>query len=191
MIDVQKGFLDPYWGRRNNPDAEKNIFLLLDHFRRHGLPVVHIQHLSLEKKSPLRPGQTGSEFMDLTSPKWGERIFQKTVNSAFIGTGLESYLRQVGINHLSIVGLTTDHCVSTTTRMAANLGFQVDLIDDATATFDRKATTGEWIPAEVVHQVSLASLSGEFAQVFSTQGFISSLDGAESPRKITPVDKFC
>ncbi|WP_198038498.1 isochorismatase family protein [Photobacterium angustum] len=44
IIDVQKGFDDPYWGRRNNPEAESNITLLLSKWREKELPIVHIQH---------------------------------------------------------------------------------------------------------------------------------------------------
>jgi nicotinamidase-related amidase len=90
------------------------------------------------------------------------------VNSAFIGTGLEEYLNENGLDSLVIVGLTTDHCVSTSTRMAGNLGFDVTLVSDATATFDRKDASGEHISAEDMHRVNLASLNGEFCIVKTT-----------------------
>ena len=64
-------------------------------------------------------------------------MFQKNVNSAFIGTGLENFhLKKQNYTSLVIVGLTTPHCVSTTTRMAGNLGFQSFVVSDATAAFD-------------------------------------------------------
>jgi hypothetical protein len=94
LIDVQKGFLDStYWGLRSNPHLEKNISALLEAFRKNEAPVIHVQHHSLEAASPLRTNQPGVDFMDFTKPLSGEMIFTKTVNSAFIGTSLEKFLR--------------------------------------------------------------------------------------------------
>lgn len=169
LIDVQKGFHDVYWGKRNNPEFEANITCLLDSWRKQSLPIIHIQHQSLEANSPLRPDRPGCQFMDFATPQEGETIIAKNVNSGFIGTQLESHLRQNNLTNLFLAGLTSDHCVSTTARMAANLGFKVSIIADATATFDRMTAGGKSIPAELVHEVSLASLHQEFAQVITTQ----------------------
>ncbi|MGB5247124.1 MAG: cysteine hydrolase family protein, partial [Woeseia sp.] len=137
LIDVQKAFHDPSWGVRNNPDAVKNMARLLSAWRDAQRPIIHVKHNSTSPNSTLRPGLPGNDFMDEVAPRDGEAQFEKSVNSAFIGTTLETYLRSHAIESLVIVGLTTDHCVSTTTRMAGNLGFAVTLVADATATFDR------------------------------------------------------
>ena len=175
LIDVQEGFKDPYWGKRNNPNAEKNIKALLNKFREIGHPVIHVQHLSTNPSSPLRPGQSGANPMAETSPLGNERIFQKQVNSAFIGTDIENYLRHEGIQSLIMLGFTSDHCVSTSARMAANLGFDVTIVSDATVTFGRVGSNGDMLPAELVHEVSLASLRGEFATVIATEDLVSTL----------------
>ena len=169
VIDMQKGFDEPSWGTRNNPDAEIKITLLISAWREKNLPVIHVQHCSIEPHSVLRPGHPGNAFKEECMPLEGEKEFKKSVNSAFIGTGLEEYLQQNDIKSLVIVGLTTDHCVSTTTRMAGNLGFNVTLVSDATATFNRTGHDGIEYSADEIHRIHLASLNGEFCVVRSTE----------------------
>lgn len=168
LIDVQQGFDSSYWGQRNNQGAESNMRKLLLQWRQRKMPVIHVKHNSTELESPLRPGQDGNSFKPEIEPLAGERIEEKNVNSAFIGTGLEKYLRSHDIQTLVLVGLTTDHCVSTTTRMAANLGFETLVVADATATFNRTALDGTNLDANEVHKYALASLNGEFATVVNT-----------------------
>jgi len=115
---------------------------LLSCWRERELPVVHIRHDSAEPQSRLQPGQPGNAIKDEVAPLPGETLFSKNVNSAFIGTPLEQHLKDNGYATLVVVGLTTDHCVSTSVRMAANLGFDVTLVGDATATFERTTSSG-------------------------------------------------
>lgn len=175
VIDVQIGMDDPVWGERNNPGAEANIARLLTSWRESDRPIFHIQHLSTNEQSPLRPGAPGVEIKDEAKPLWHEPVITKRVNSAFIGTDLETRLRQRGIATVVICGLTTNHCVETTTRMAGNLGFLTYLAGDACATFDRVGPDGVPYSAAQIHAVSLASLHGEFATVSSTSALIAEL----------------
>ena len=168
LIDIQVGFNHAKWGNRDTPAAEANITRLIEHFRKKQQPVFHVQHLSKNPSSPLYPGQPGVEFMAIAKPALGERIFQKHVNSAFIGTQLEQILRSEGITQLVIAGIAVDHCVSTTTRMAANLGFEAFVVSDATIAHDRTGADGKLYPAALVHAITLASIHGEFATVVTT-----------------------
>jgi nicotinamidase-related amidase len=171
LIDIQKGFDDiDYWGgERNNPDAEERASELLNLWRANGLPVFHIQHCSSILTSLLHAANKGNEFKDVVRPIANEAIIKKDVNSAFIGTDLKQQLDHLKITTLVIVGLTTDHCVSTTTRMAGNLGYNTFLISDATATFNKKGLDGRNFPADLMHQTALASLNGEFATVVTAK----------------------
>lgn len=169
IIDVQKAFDDPSLGKRNNPDAESKIALLLSEWRKQERPIIHIRHCSVEPNSPLRPELPGNAFKKEALPLPEEKQFSKSVNSAFIGTGLEKYLHEQDISSLVIVGLTTDHCVSSSTRMASNLGFNVTLISDATAAFEREGYDGILYSAADIHTINLVSLNGEFCTVRSTK----------------------
>ncbi|SMH52800.1 cysteine hydrolase family protein [Maritimibacter sp. HL-12] len=173
LVDIQAAFDDPYWGPRNNPQAEENAGRLLAHWRAAGAPVYHVRHLSVEPNSPLNPASGRVDFHPSVMPEDGEPIYEKSVNSAFIGTSLEADLRAAGIEALVICGLTTPHCVSTTTRMAANLGFSVELVHDACAAFAQNADTdwrgGGKADPKFIHQAALDHLHGEFAEVISTE----------------------
>ncbi len=183
VVDLQRGFDDRYWGRRNNPALEQRASELLRAWRAAGRPVVHVRHMSTEPLSPLRPGQPGNEFKPEAAPATGETVIEKSVNSAFIGTSLETDLRRAGCRGLVIAGLTTNHCVSTTARMAGNLGFATWVVSDATAAFDRLGPDGVLRSAEQIHAIALSDLHGEFATVVNTGTVIAALQTPVSSRR--------
>jgi len=165
LVDVQEGFKDPKWGRRNNPWAEANIAQLLYTWRVRGRPIIHVQHVSQEHASVFAPQSPGIALQEFARPANGELLIQKRVNSAFIGTELDSSLKERGVTTLVIVGFTTDHCVSSTARMAGNLGYRTIVVADSTATFERRCVDNTPVGPEIIQQIHLLSLEGEFAEV--------------------------
>ena len=166
VIDVQKAIDDPRWGSdRNNPQAEATIALLLEHWRRHGWPLFHVRHASNEPGSTYRPDGPGFEFKEEVQPLPGERVIEKSTNSAFIGTDLERLLRSSGIDSVVITGVITNNSVEATARMSGNLGFKTYVVSDATATFGRYDHDHHWRTSAEVHAMSLANLDGEYATV--------------------------
>ncbi len=170
LIDIQRGLDDEayFGGNRNNRNAENQCALVLAEWRTLNLPVFHIRHSSQKVESPLYHTKPGFEIKKIVEPRIGEPIITKNVNSAFIGTDLQEQLHKKGISKLIIVGLTTNHCVSTSARMAGNLGFKTIILSDATATFDRIGINGEKYSSDLIHLTTLASLRDEFAEVMTT-----------------------
>jgi len=173
LIDVQRGFFDPSWGERNNPQAEANIARLLAAWRASRRPIFHVHHDSQSPHGCFRPGTPGNLPKVEAEPLPGEPVHRKHVNSGFIGTRLEEDLRAAGINTLVIVGLTTNHCVSTTARMAGNFGFNTFVVSDATATFARAHVDGCLRPAQEVHDAALSDLNEEFATIVTTDAVLA------------------
>jgi nicotinamidase-related amidase len=177
VVDVQRAF--DQWEAagewRNNPQAVDRIVELLAAFRHSGAPIFHIRHQGTRPNSSFLPDGAGYPVKDEAREIEGEPVIVKRVNSAFIGTDLESRLRAADIGTLVICGATTNHCVETTTRMAGNLGFDARLVRDATWTFDRIGPDGDHHSAEEIHAMTLANLNGEFARIVSASEAIAAL----------------
>ncbi|MBK8023249.1 MAG: cysteine hydrolase [Chloroflexi bacterium] len=168
LIDVQDGLNEPRLGQRNNPDAERNMARLLADWRAKGRPIFYVQHMSTEPNSPLRPELPGNAIKRIVAPQGDEPVIQKRVSNGFVGTDLETRLRGAGIKTVVVVGLTTEHCVSSTARMASDLGFTTLVVADATACHDRTGFDGVYTPAEDIHRLALVALQGEFATIVTT-----------------------
>ncbi len=181
LIDVQVGIdYVVHWGgptgRRNNPDAEAQCATLLDEFRSRGLTVVFTQQDSLEKASPLKVSLPTGNLKPGFEALPGEAVVVKQVNGAFFGTDLDIRLRRAGVDRLVVCGFFTNMCVETTVRTAGNTGFDVYLAHDACATSNRVGVDGVDHPPEVVHDLSVASMHGEFCTALTTAAVIDLLD---------------
>jgi|TARA_B110000093_G_scaffold168296_1_gene195303 nicotinamidase-related amidase len=171
IVDVQKAFLEKdYPGlKRNNLDAEKTCGLILNKWRELKFPVIHVRHSSVNPDSKLHKSKPGFSFNDYVLPIDGEHVLTKTVNSAFIGTNLETLLNDQNLKTLVIVGMTTNHCISTTVRMSGNLGYETYLISDSTAAYNTMGLDGQMIDCETIYKTSLASLNEEFTTIISSE----------------------
>lgn len=174
-IDMQQAFDLSPTGGSNNPAVEANGRRLLSAWRSAGLPLVHVRHDSVKPGSPFAPGRPGNALRAGFEPQAGEPLVTKSVNAAFIGTDLDLRLRRLGVQQVVLFGLTTDMCVSTTARVAANLGYRTVVVGDACACFDLADDEGRKIPAAEIHRAHLATLRAEFAQVMTTDALLGAL----------------
>ncbi|MFF9068533.1 cysteine hydrolase family protein [Streptomyces sp. NPDC014891] len=178
VVDVQKGFEEEYWGRRNNPAAEENIAALIDLWQETGRPVVFVRHDSVES-SRLRAGHVGNDFKDFVEERRGkgsgpELLVTKTVNSAFYGApSLDGWLTGLDVVQIVIVGIQTNMCNETTARMGGNLGYEVVFPLDAMHTFDLEGPFGWSLDADELTRATAVSLhGGRFAEVVTTEDVV-------------------
>jgi nicotinamidase-related amidase len=177
LVDVQKAFLEKdYPGiNRNNHDAEFICGNILSKWRELKLPIVHVRHSSTNPDSKLHKSKPGFEFNDYVKPLDNEVVLTKKVNSAFIGTKLDKILYNMNIKTLVFVGMTTNHCISSTVRMSGNLGFETYLISDSTACYNTMGMDGKMIDCNIIYESSLANLSKEFATIINSNKLFSLL----------------
>lgn len=166
VIDVQKAFEnEKIFGKVSNPRVSMNIASTIEKFRVKGDLIIYIQHRNMGVDSQFNPVNKGFQFQDIINPLETEPIVIKDVNSAFIGTDLEEILELNKIEKLYICGLKTPHCVSTTTRMAGNLGYNTHLIEECTASFPLVDKNNELISESDIQRISIATLNDEFAKI--------------------------
>ncbi len=169
VVDVQKGFDDStYWGPRNNPDCEANVARLIDAWRDQGWPIVFVRHDSLTPSSPLAKGSPGNAFKSVITGD-PDLLVVKNVHSAFYGSpDLDTWLRKHGITGVAIAGIQTNMCCETTARNAADLGYDVLFVEDATHTFDIVTPTHKVYRAREIARYSALTIGAGFGRVVRT-----------------------
>ena len=172
IIDVQNDYFPGGKMALHEPEqALAKITELLQFYRQQQWPVIHIQHEMYDQPNRpaafFLPDTEGQQLHPAVLPAENETLLIKHFPSSFAGTGLLEVLQQQQIKQLIICGMMTHMCVDTTTRAAFDLGFDVQVAIDATAT---KALTfaGHTVPAEQVKTTVAAALHGTFAQVLET-----------------------
>ncbi len=175
LIDIQNEYFPG--GKRElvKPfQAAQKAYDLLQCFREHKQPTVHIQHVATRPgATAFLPGSQGTHIHDSVAHFEGEPLVIKHHPNSFRDTNLLDLLRGWEIQRVIITGMMTHMCVDATTRAAADLGFQVLVVDDACATRDltfRDAT----VPAEEVQKAFMAALM-EYGKIMPAVGVIAHL----------------
>jgi nicotinamidase-related amidase len=173
IIDLQNDYFTGGSMELTEPEkAGGKAQQLLEHFRKTGQPVVHIQHIATKPGATFfLPDTEGAEIHQLVKPEPDEKIITKHFPNSFLKTGLLEYLNAEGITDLVISGMMTHMCIDATTRAAKDSGFNLTLIGDACATRDLEIN-GINVKAKDVHHAFLAALQGTYAKVMSLDEFL-------------------
>ena len=177
--DVREAVMD-YEGRFWK--AVDNAARILKVCRQKGIDVVHV-HLEAPTKNPLHtakvnrkigllvpPASDESQSLDAVKPLPEELIVNKTNGGAFSGTNLDFVLRNMDIESLILVGFLTDECVAATAYHAADIGYDVLLVRDASATHRKEA-----------HDAIIWSLDDMCLKVYTTDEVVRKLEALPNP----------
>jgi len=141
VVDAQNEFSAD--GRRpvpNHAGALEQIRARVDEARRQLRPIAWIVHHNKPHESPaFVPGSWGAQLSTGLGPCEGfgpETLLHKDVFGAFTGTGLDVWLRTVGVQSVLIVGFYAHMCLASSAREALVRGFEVSVDPDATGARD-------------------------------------------------------
>lgn len=158
-----------------------NTLRLRTHFSQLGRPVLHVTigaaHAdALDAPLHMRRlftefrnfvGSREHEILDELKPLPGEHVLRKTTIGAFASTNIDSLLRALGCEQLYLTGVSTNMCVETTAREAADRGYGVTLVEDACGTTH-----------EDLHQVTMRNFQRLFGRVRSCDEALAELQPA-------------
>ena len=185
VVDAQDSFkLGPRWETRNNNQFEAKMGRLIDIYRERGLPVVFMMHS--DEDEGFHTDSPEYKLMDFIARRPTEPVFHKITRNSFTSTGLGPSLLDMDVRRLAIAGITMEQCCETTTRVAADLGYKVDFVIDATVTFPIPHPTipGRELSVEEIEERTEYVLGGRFATITT----VADLE-AEFERLKKPVTK--
>ena len=136
------------------------------------VPTVVIQHRMLEEDKPFfQKGKPGWELHPEVEGRPRDLRVEKTLPGSFTGTGLESWLREQGIDTVTIAGYMTHMCCDTTARQAVHRGFAVEFLSDATGTLPLANSAGS-VTAEELHRSILCAQQMLLSEVLPSSAWI-------------------
>ena len=140
----------------------ENMTSVIEKFRKSGHPVIHVRHQTPEQGSLFHPRSPSSLPLDAFKELANEPVFIKHTSSAFSSTELMPYLQDVQISEVVVIGAVAGFCVNSTVRMGADLGLKMTVVKDAVISFELRQSQ---LSAKIIHDVTLALLAADFAQV--------------------------
>ncbi|MFY9826519.1 MAG: cysteine hydrolase family protein [Thermoanaerobaculia bacterium] len=181
VIDVQDSFkAGPRWERRSSPKFEENIDWLVQAYRTAGLPVIFVLHT--DPDDGFTTDSPYFKLMDFLVRQEDEPLLIKNTRNAFTSTNLQDLLREKGVERLVITGIQTEQCCETTTRLAADLGYDVDFVTEATMTFPiADPATGDELSTDEILRRTEFVLRGRFARIAKVDTLVEDLASVAMP----------
>ncbi len=181
ILDVQDAIDQPIWKGKNNPGYLAVIQRLLAHWRQNDWPVLHIKH---DEPTPTSSYHTHGPWNGIkkeVAPVAGETIISKQHNCAFIGTELDAVLKNIQTDHLVLTGVVIHNSMDATVRAGKALGYTIILPSDATTAVPVVGLDGKSWDAATVHDLTLAILGGDYAEVTTSEDVIMRFTKSRTP----------
>lgn len=166
VVDAQDSFkLGPRWEARNNRQFEDKVDRLISLYREQGLPVIFMLHS--DEDEGFHTDSPEYKLMDFINRRPDEPVFHKITRNSFTSTPLGAYLMEKNVRRIAVTGISMEQCCETTTRVAADLGYKVDFVIDATMTFPIPHPTipGRELSVEAIEERTVYALGGRFATI--------------------------
>ena len=168
ILDVQDAIDRPNWDGKNNPGYLLAILRLLNHWRSIGWPVLHVKHDEPTPTSSYYVHGPWNGIKKEVAPVEGETVITKQENCAFIGTELDGILKGMQVKQLVLTGVVIHNSMDATVRAGKALGYSIILPSDATTAVSVIGAHGKSWDATTVHELTLAILGDEYADVMSS-----------------------
>jgi nicotinamidase-related amidase len=177
VVDAQDSFkATARWDRRDNLHFERNVTALVEAYRAAGLPVVYFLHTDGDEG--FATDSPWFRLMDFLAPRADEPVLLKSTRNCFTSTDLQPRLLERGVRRVAITGLTMEQCCETTARVAADLGFAVDFVLDATVTFPipNPDAPGEELGVDAIAERTAYALRRRFARIVRTGQLVAEVE---------------
>jgi nicotinamidase-related amidase len=164
MIDCQNTYRTGIMKLAGVEAALERAAQLLARARSLCIPIIHIMH-DAGPGSPYDIRAEIGRIADPVAPAAGEQVVVKNYPNSFMATDLDARLKASGATDLVLAGFMTHMCVNSTARGAFNLGYRPTVVASVTATRDLPSISGHVVPAQTLHEASLAGMADLFAIV--------------------------
>lgn len=176
IIDLQNDYFQGgKWELEGTEAAAANAALLLDCFRKKGLPIVYVRHEFPTDDAPFfAPNSEGAKIHSSVENIEGEPVILKQQINSFKDTNLKPTLDKMEVDSVVICGAMSHMCIDAVTRAAHDFGYNCAIAHDACATLALEFN-GVKVPANHVHAAFMAALGFAYANVASTDAFLAEM----------------
>ncbi|MET8338805.1 cysteine hydrolase family protein [Streptosporangium canum] len=180
VVDVQNEYFTGALPITHPPREESLAAVLtaMDTAREHGIPVVVVQHTSPAGSPLFAAGGHSWELHEEVGRRPYDHLVEKTMASAFAGTGLAGWLDAQGVDTLTVAGYMSQNCDESTARDAHHRGMAVEFLSDATGTLALSNRAGS-VTAEELHDHVLVVMDSNFASVATVAEWAAAVRSGE------------